>query len=643
MSLPSYYDRFDPDKNFDQHLFRAGYVLQSAEMNEIQLLSAYRHKQLGDALFRDGDIIRDAQIIVNQDTGAVQCESGAIWLSGAVRGVPTGNLTIPTTGTVVIGIYLRSTEVTEVQDVSLLDPAAETRNYSEPGAGRLKVEPSWGFQGDGGVGDFYPIYYVDDGIPRGKEPPPQLDSVTQAIARYDRDSAGSNYVVDGLMVAQLPDEGGEQVYNVLSGRARVNGFPIQLNNSVRLKYAATPDLRFIDNEPKTSTTAGAQRINVDRTPIETVVQVAITKETTASIVHSGFTGAQDPIPDTSVISIVSVVQGGTTYVQGTDFQLTAGKVDWSLSGAEPAPGSTYQCTYRHIANVTPTAIDDTGFTVTGAVAGTLVLTSYNVKLPRIDRLCLDETGKFVWVQGVSTDFDPVRPSVPNNVIAIAQIVQTWTDSRQVINDGVRTVPMSDIERLFFRMDTLTDLVAQQKLAGDINQRETAARKGLFVDPFLDDLQRDQGIAQTAAVANGILTLPVDGQANDTTITLSTPQTCNYTLEPILAQELRTGSMKINPYMAFDLLPAGVQLNPAVDRWTEVETVWLSPITRRFVVGWGNASTTTRSTSTELVKTTRQDIETLRQIDIKFKLTGFGAGEILNNVIFDGIVVPANPL
>lgn len=30
-----------------------------------------------------------------------------------------------------------------------------------------------------------------------KEAPPNIDAVTQALARYDRDSSGSNYIVRG--------------------------------------------------------------------------------------------------------------------------------------------------------------------------------------------------------------------------------------------------------------------------------------------------------------------------------------------------------------------------------------------------------------------------------------------------------------
>src|SRR5690606_4246396 len=149
--------------------------------------------------------------------------------------------------------------------------------------------------------------------------------------------------------------------------------------------------------------------------------------------------------------------------------------DWSLTGAEPAPGSSYDCTYQHISTVTPTDVDDTGFTVTGAVVGTLVLTNYYVKLPRIDRLCLNEGGEFVWIQGVATDYNPVRPQVPINLLSHCQVMQTWTDARTVINDGVRMVPMSDIESLSARLDRLTDLVAQQKLVSDLGVREQAAK------------------------------------------------------------------------------------------------------------------------------------------------------------------------
>lgn len=647
--MPSgYYDRTDETKDYERHLFRAGYVLQSAEMNEIQSAGLARAKSLGDALFKDGDVVRDAVIVVDEITGAATCESGAVYLRGAVRGVPASTLTIPIDRTVAIGVWLVESVVSAEEDSELRDPAAETRNYNEPGASRLKVEPKWGYDEDGTLdGQFFPIYYADFGILRAKEAPPSLDGVNQAIARYDRDSAGSNYVVSGMRVTQLDDVGGAQVYNVQDGRARVNGFGVNLSASRRVLHDTNPDLRLIDSEPHASSTVGSQRVDLDRTPISSITQVRITKETTATMTHGAFSGAQDPIPDTSVIDIIEVKQGGTTYVKDTDYQLTAGKVDWSLGGAEPAPGSSYTCKYQHIATVTPSAVDDTGYTVTGAVVGSLILTTYYVKLPRIDRLCLNENGEFVWITGVSTDYNPVRPPVPNSMLSLAQVLQTWNDSRQLVNDGVRVVPMSDIEAMNARMDTIVDLIAQQTLVSDINVRDASAKKGLFVDPFVDDLQRDQGIAQTAAIVDGALTLPIDGDPVVPSSDISVPTSCAYTLVSVLKQELRTGTMKINPYMAFGILPSQVTLTPAVDRWTIIDTDWKSPVTRSFVQGsgaiWGTVSTTTVSRRNALVKTTSRLLSKLRSIEVRFTIKGFGAGEVLDTVTFDGIeVTPVAP-
>lgn len=658
MALNGYYNRSEAEqaKGYERHEFLAGRVLQSAELNEVQAYATNRIKALGDALYKDGDIVRDARAIVDQETGVTQLESGAVYLRGTVRGVPSGKITIPVTGTVVIGIYLNENIVTEAEDTDLLDPARETRSYQEPGAARLQIIPQWGYQGDGmSDGEFFPIYYVDNGQLRAKEAPPQLDSVSQAIARYDRDSTGSSYIVSGMQVTALNDlEDGTQVYSVKDGRARINGFGVSLSTSRRLEYPAQPDLRYIDSEPHASSWAGAQRVNLDRTPISQITQVRITAEKTASLVHGTFSGAQDPLPDTSVIEIVSVSQSDKTYVKDVDYKLTSGKVDWSLSGDEPSPGTTYSVTYRYITSVEPTNVDSTGFTVEGAVSGTLILTNYYVKLPRIDRLCMDENGAFLWVQGVATDYDPVRPQVQSNFLAICQIYQTWDGSRRIVNDGVRVVTMNEIEGMNSRLDNLTDLVAQQKLVSDIGTRESAAKKGMFVDPFIDDSQRDQGISQTAAVLGYGLTLPIEGDAVSVSTDVSGPTSCEFTLEPVLSQTSRTGDMKINPYMAFTVPAKPVTLTPNVDRWTETQTTWLSATTQKFIVdnaikdayhyrlygtnlaGW--PSYTTSTTQTVLVSSTTSRIENLRQIDVKFEATGFGPGEQLVSLKFDGITV-----
>ena len=159
MDLDNYYDRTtsEIDKGYEKHLFRAGNVLQSAELNEVQGMALHRQKQLGDALFKNGDIVRDARLVVDHETGECIAESGAVFLLGTVRGVPPATFTIPFVGTFVIGVYLDEEVITELQDPDLAEPAVEVQAYGEPGAARLHISPRWGVQ-SGDADNFYPIY-----------------------------------------------------------------------------------------------------------------------------------------------------------------------------------------------------------------------------------------------------------------------------------------------------------------------------------------------------------------------------------------------------------------------------------------------------------------------------------------------------
>lgn len=635
----AYFNRFDPAKNFDAHLFRAGYAVQSAEFNEVQSNFAQRIQSVADAIFRDGDVIRDARVIVDADTGKAICEAGAVYLQGAVRGVAPKQLAVPLDQLVAVGLYLQQSVVTELEDPSLRDPALGTRNYQEAGAARIKAEALWGFAGDGQSGEFFPVYQVDHGVLQAKEPPPNLDGVTQALARYDRDSAGGSYVVAGLTVAAAADlANGQQVYTVSEGRARVNGYGVELTTSRRLVYTATPDLRLIDSEPHSSTSLGSQRITLDRSPVANITQVRITSQKTVTLTHGGYSGAQDQLPDTSVISLVEVKQGTTTYVSGTDYKFTAGKVDWSLSGAEPAPGSTYTVKYQYIASVTPTAVDASGFTVEGAVAGTLVLVNYNQMLPRIDRLALANDGELIWISGVAADWNPQAPSIPGNLLPLATVSQTWSANRSVSNDGVRVVPMADLATIQNKLDRIAELIAQQRLSADAQLREAGAKKGLFVDAFLSDDMRDAGSAQSAAIVGGELTLPITAGVAAVPNDVATRTSLPFGLAVVLEQTMRTGSMKVNPYQAFDPIPATVTLTPAIDRWTELQTIWASPMTERLSIGNGNRSTVSQSSSDVLLSSSRRAIEVLRAINVNFLVSGFGPGEKLASLKFDGISV-----
>lgn len=649
----SYYDNFDPKKHYEKLLYRDGYTLQGAELNEAQSASLARLKGIADALFKDGDVVRDASIIVDKATGAVRANAGAVYLCGAVREVAAAEFTIPTQDSVAVGVRLVENVVSELDDKSLYNPAIGSRGEGEPGAWRLRVDAVWGFDGDGGEGEFYPVYAVDDGELRAKEAPPTLDSFTQGIARYDRDSTGGgSYVVSGLTVLQAADDAdGNQVYTVAEGRARVNGYGVELPTSRRLTYAAAPDLRVIDTEvhiaDSASMTEGGQRLTLAHPPLWRVTGLRITTRKTVTLTHGSYSGCSDVLPDTAVVSIVECRQGDTVYAQGADYKKSGDKVDWSPSGAEPATGSTYSATYDCVVSAEPLAQDADGFSVEGAVAGSNILISYEQALPRLDRLALTSDGQFQWIQGVASELNARAPDVPASLLPIATVMQTWRETRRVVNDGVRVVPFSETENINRRIDYVLREVSRQRLEADVFTRESGARAGLFVDPLLNDDMRDQGLEQTAAIipldGGGVLTLPVTATATALSADIVAPTAAPWTPAVLLSQPLRTGSMRVNPYQAFDPLPAKVTLTPALDRWTETDTRWTSAVTQRFERtiyapndprhGQGIVSA---SSSAQNLGSTTTALEYLREIDVAYVIEGFGAGEQLASASFDGV-------
>ncbi|QTS88872.1 DUF4815 domain-containing protein [Ectopseudomonas khazarica] len=649
--MTEHYDRFDQAKNYDRHLFRPDRILQSAEFNELQSAEHQRLKGIADVLLKDGDIIRDAGLVLDLETGHATLEAGAIYLDGAVRGIAPAALTVPLVGTVTIGAFMLSEVITAQDDPALLNPAAGTRGYNEPGADRLRLTPTWGLEGSRNDAEFFPVYTVVDGNVRQKSAPPNLDVVAQAIARYDRDSTDGCYVVRGLvaeLLSSTPED--SQTWLINAGRARINGFGVELATSRRIIYDAQPDLRLIASEPHLMAGPARQRINVNRPAIAEVVTLQITAERTVDVVHGAYVGAADVLPDNSVISIERVWQGTTEYAAAADYTLGAAAVDWAPAGAEPATGSTYKVTYRYIASPEALDPDDTGLYVEGAVAGTLALVTYRAKLPRIDRLCLDEGGGAVWVRGVSALDNPVAPNVPANLLSIATVRQTWLPAtRSVTADGARMVPMYTLGRMQAMIDEVYQRVAEQRLLSDANVRDQGIRRGVFVDPFLSDDMRDAGIEQSAAIVDGELVLPITATGLATaSADVTSPQRCPSVPRVAVEQVARTGAMKVNSYGAQLPMPARVTLEPAVDRWTETETVWASPVTKRIAMPtgqhphrWytGNYVTSTQVTSS----VSTEAIWTLRQIDVAFELQGFGAGERLIRVVFDGIDVTPVPI
>ncbi|WP_220816065.1 DUF4815 domain-containing protein [Pseudomonas paralcaligenes] len=640
-------DHFDPDKNYDRLRFLSDRIIQTAEFNEMVSSAHHRLKGVADALLKDGDVIRDCDIIIDQPTGIATLGSGALYLAGAVRGIAPAQLQIELEGTVTVGAYLVSNIITALEDPALLNPAAGTRGYGEPGADRLQVIPEWGIAGARPDGEFYPVYTVIDGYVRSRTTPVGLDSVVQALEGYDRESTGGGtYVVSGLDVkfgGTTDDD--VQTWLLDSGKARVAGRALDLATSRRITYAADPTTRLINSEAHLMHGPARQRISVNRPAIASIESVQVTKERTVQIVHGAYTGVSDPLPDAGVLEILLVKQAATTYHAPADYRLTAGYVDWSPAGAEPATGSSYDVTYRYIETVEPIEPDSRGFSVEGAVDGTLALVTYRAKLPRIDRLCLDSVGNVVWQRGVPSNGNPLPPPTSPTLLSLALVHQTWLDdTRRIVADNYRVISMFDLARYGARLDTLTKMVAEQALRTDASMRNASLKSGMFVDPLIDDSLRDAGIEQTASIVAGALMLSIDAQAHPLPGDVAKPTLCQFTLADEVKQLMRTGWMPINAYGSQLPVPASIALNPAVDRWTETAVVWGSPRTEHFVYDYfDNVQNGVRSSKTTTTQSyiTREAVATLRAIPVAFTITGFGAREQLTGLTFDGVnVLPA---
>jgi hypothetical protein len=379
------------------------------------------------------------------------------------------------------------------------------------------------------------------------------------------------------------------------------------------------------------------RIFFNNPTCQSVQAVDITQQKTKILTHGSFSGFADQIPDQAILEIVQVRQSETVYEQGTDFRLQAGSVDWSLSGAEPAPGSTYEVTYRARVRVTPQNVTESGLTVSNAVPGTLVLIDYTWKMPRYDLITIDKDGKIQRIQGQAHPWRPSIPKAPSGQLALAYVSQTWKteEKPEVISAAIHAISMTEIQTMRQAISELYDFVAEERLKNDANARDPAAKKGLFVDPFFDDDMRDNGIEQTAAIVDQCLQLPISVNVIDSG-KAATPWMLPFTLEPVVEQPLRTGSMKINPYQAFDPLPAIAKMILDTDRWTEVQTIWNSSTTARFSTTSSSVLQQTLGNSV-VVSSKTEEAATMRSIPQKFTVDGFKPNENLT-VIFDGMEV-----
>ncbi|UNE55254.1 DUF4815 domain-containing protein [Bartonella machadoae] len=618
--------------------------IQSGELNEMQTIIRGRHDRLGRLVAKEGDRVERADAFVNKDAKTVTLTEGKIYIAGDIFPVSEAVLhAVSMVGRLEIGVKLQKTWITHEDDPELLGQVPGTLAEGEPGAARETAKLVWALKEDGQQGTFFPVYILQDGILIDQKSPSLLEPAMQAIATYDR--AHGHYIVKGCRVTALGPNNGCQVFSIQEGEANINGFKRKrlaaLRHEEREEFSTSvvPSEThiFAPQDKKTSFTFKSYYA-----PIADIHSLLLTKEKTVTVTRGAVVAGRDGVPDKSITSFLKVVQGNKEFKEGTDFKKTGDTIDWAPVGDEPRPGSSYTVTYRYRAQVTADKVTAQEITVSGGAQGGDIIVSYTYKLPRIDRIGLNTQGSVVYIKGISADH-PMAPSVPEDVLSLATITNSWLNTPLVVNDGTRVAPYDEMWRYFQRVLSLDRLMQLERIKSNVDSKEPVAKKGMFADPFLDDSYRDEGFTQTGAVGNGILQLAIDPTFY--TAPLKAPVTLDWTNEVIIAQELTTACEKINPYQNFAPLPGTVTLTPATDFWHEQRTDWLSSVTNQLFMGTHRGSSIRKQEAKdELINVAHEQIDFLRQITLGFKIEGFGKGEILDTLTFDGVnVLPKSRL
>lgn len=417
---------------------------------------------------------------------------------------------------------------------------------------------------------------------------------------------------------------------------------VEVPTSRRLSYPARPDLRTIDTEVHVGDGTESQRITVAHPPIHAVKKVNVIVEKSVELTHGSYAGCEDALPDTSVVALLEVKQGDTVYVSGDDYTKNGDKIDWSPAGNEPATGSSYQVKYTVMTQQVPDDVDADGFSVKNAVRDSNVLVTYEQALPAY-RPPVCYPGRCVRVgTGRRQRAGPQVPGLSRPPC------WRWPASPR---HGAALLLSSMTGCVWCRLPTFRPSMPAwitswpkwpQRLEADATTRKTARVSACLSSRCWDDSMRDQGVSQTAAIVGGELCLPIAASAYMLSRDISVPKSRSYVPVVALAQTLRTNSMRVNPYSAFDPMPARVTLTPSIDRWTEYDTTWASPVTEKFDVsrdGYYHVVVGTETkTTTETLSSQSSALEFLREIDVAFEARDLEPGETVHEVTFDGMVM-----
>lgn len=594
MSQAPYYDDYDPAKGYVQILAIPGNAEQAREFTQVASITNDFLGRLGDSLYRNGAIIDGCTLVIREEEKKVIISSGRIYLDGLVRLVDGGEVDISGVGSEVIGAKIESSIITEIEDPSLRDPAQGFENYGQEGAHRLKETVVFTVNDEGASA----LYRLEDGELVTSESGAQDSTITETLARRTYEENG-NYKIRGLELQDRNEtRDGKILISLTDGKAYIRGYEVDkvAAMTVKLNYAQTT--REILSEPKGYQT-GVDKYSINNSPVKEFTAVVAIVEVTDQITRGNITGGIDYLPKTPVVKVVEVKQGATTYIQGTDYQLTTDGIDWSLNGKDPSIGTTYSVTYQYnkqliigtdVELLTEDGVDYLHFLEGGdkPVANSQVNIDYQFYLARKDLICLTKDGDVKVLEG-KPDIARLTESPlnqdENQLIIGTALVMPNSNTVTLVNFNTVRLSQADLYNVLRRVEDMEYNQALTDLDTEAMEGEAATQlKGVYTDGFIGLTKCDTSHPDfdcTIDLDLAELTLPVNTtilQAKPNLETFETQIaqigriiTAPYTHEKVLNQPYATRTMLVNPYAVFNPMCL-VALTPAIDNWVDTEKI-----------------------------------------------------------------------
>lgn len=587
-----YNDDFDESKQFNQILAVPGRVIQAREFTQAQTMMYSFLQSLSDAILKDGGIISGMNYSLSADKKTCTIEDGKVYVEGRVHTFKKQSIAMKGVGRERIGVKVRYEIITEEQDPSLRDPAQNMANFGQPGAHRLKAVPILALNDD----EASTLYEFQDGGLMMEAAKPELDVISDTLARRTYDESG-NYRVNGLELYAEPYNADYIQLTVEVGKAYIKGYEVTKGVPVKRLLPISKDVRTILNEPKTYVT-GTDRYALNNFPAKKINSVVAMVQVTKSITRGSMSGGIDSLTPNPVVSIQEVKQGDTVYVQGTDYQLTQDGVDWSLGGAEPAIGSTYQVTWRYNKILVPNT-DYRLEQITGEwgdtkdyilflngsrpVNNSQFTIDYDFYLYRVDAVSLDQTGDIIITQGQPDKANTVQvPTVSNPDWLNLGYVMLPPNSgnAKAKTNTVTRLDMATLQRMLKRLED----VEYNQAVTQLDQEAIAGEPpsdliGIFSDGFTSVDRGDithPDFTAMYSLEDGMIMIPlVNSKVQKPNIAVSGTNAKVWgrivsapMSEVVAAQQIyATSTMRINPYLAFNTLGV-LKLNPEVDNWVD---------------------------------------------------------------------------